>query len=248
MSTGELSRLIEESGAARSVEEIHDVCSAVCELYGFDHFFYAASFPRSLVKPLNLVISGFPDAWRDHYQSRGYLRHDPAVRHCARSARPAVWADLLGSESVERRSKQVMREAAEFGLVSGLSVPIRDPHGVLGLLSLSTERPMALARRDIQHSQPFLMLLSVHVHEAACRLINGGTAPTRSTPLTAREQECLLWSAEGKTSWEIAQILGISERTVVFHLQNVMQKLDVSSRQQAVARAISQGLIEPQLG
>lgn len=248
MSSGELGRLIEESTAARSMEEIHDLCSAICDLYGFDHFFYAASFPRSLVKPLNLVISGFPDGWRDHYQSRGYLRYDPAVRHCARSARPAVWADLLGSDAVERRGRQVMREAADHGLVSGLSVPIRDPHGVLGLLSLSTERSMAVARRDIQHSQPFLMLLSVHVHEAACRLVNWGGNAARSPRLTAREQECLLWSAEGKTSWEIAQILGISERTVVFHLQNVMQKLDVSSRQQAVARAISQGLIEPQLG
>ena len=40
------------------------------------------------------------------------------------------------------------------------------------------------------------------------------------------------------------KILGISERTVKFHIKNIMQKLDVVSRPQAVAVAIEQGLIE----
>jgi LuxR family transcriptional activator of bioluminescence operon len=77
--------------------------------------------------------------------------------------------------------------------------------------------------------------------------VDGGNLPFKPTELTPRERECLLWAAEGKTSWETAQILGISERTVIFHLRNVTEKLNVSSRQQAIARAISQGLIAPQL-
>ncbi|MGD8937457.1 MAG: helix-turn-helix transcriptional regulator, partial [Thiogranum sp.] len=50
----------------------------------------------------------------------------------------------------------------------------------------------------------------------------------------------------GKTTWETSRILRISERTVTFHLQNVQGKLGVSNRQQAVARAVSLGIIEPQ--
>jgi len=64
--------------------------------------------------------------------------------------------------------------------------------------------------------------------------------------LTQREKECLLWATEGKTTWETSRILRISERTVTFHLQNVQGKLGVSNRQQAVARAVSLGIIEPQ--
>ena len=63
--------------------------------------------------------------------------------------------------------------------------------------------------------------------------------------LTARETECLKWTAEGKTTWEIATIMGISERTVIFHLQNVMHKLNVSNRSHAVARAVAQQIISP---
>jgi DNA-binding CsgD family transcriptional regulator len=63
--------------------------------------------------------------------------------------------------------------------------------------------------------------------------------------LTEREKECLLWAAEGKTGWEIATIVNISERTVTFHLQNAAQKMGVVNRQQAISRALSMGLIEP---
>lgn len=58
-------------------------------------------------------------------------------------------------------------------------------------------------------------------------------------PLTGRETQVLEWATKGKTAWEMATILSISERTVKFHLSNIYQKLDVVNRQQAVARAIT---------
>ena len=51
-----------------------------------------------------------------------------------------------------------------------------------------------------------------------------------------------------KSAWETGQILNISERTVIFLLQNAAEKLQVSNRPQAVARAVSQQLIMPQFG
>lgn len=61
--------------------------------------------------------------------------------------------------------------------------------------------------------------------------------------LSPRELTVLLWMKEGKTNWEIAQILGLSERTVRFHVGGIFEKLDVTSRTQAVARALGAGLI-----
>jgi DNA-binding CsgD family transcriptional regulator len=43
--------------------------------------------------------------------------------------------------------------------------------------------------------------------------------------LTSQELECLRWCKEGKTNWEIGEILTISEKTVEFHLSNSMRKL-----------------------
>jgi DNA-binding NarL/FixJ family response regulator len=63
--------------------------------------------------------------------------------------------------------------------------------------------------------------------------------------LTEREVECLTWSARGKTSVEIAQILGLIKRNVDFHIETACRKLNVSTRIQAAVKASSGGLIEP---
>ena len=65
-------------------------------------------------------------------------------------------------------------------------------------------------------------------------------APIRLSP---REFASLHWSAIGKTSWETARILDISESTVNFHLRNACRKLQVRGRRAAVATAIRRGLL-----
>lgn len=62
-------------------------------------------------------------------------------------------------------------------------------------------------------------------------------------PLSARELIVLGWMKEGKTNWEIARIIGLSERTVRFHVGGILRKLGVASRTQAVARALDTGMI-----
>jgi DNA-binding CsgD family transcriptional regulator len=61
--------------------------------------------------------------------------------------------------------------------------------------------------------------------------------------LTAQEVECLRWCKEGKTNWEIGEILGISQKTVEFHVSNTMKKLGAGNRITAVIMAIKNGLI-----
>jgi DNA-binding NarL/FixJ family response regulator len=61
--------------------------------------------------------------------------------------------------------------------------------------------------------------------------------------LTDREREVLTWVGRGKTSSEIAIILGLSERTVNFHCDQAIKRLDVSNRAQAAAKAVSEHLL-----
>lgn len=63
------------------------------------------------------------------------------------------------------------------------------------------------------------------------------------TPLSGRELQCLEWVSLGKTSWETAYILGLSERTVNFHLRNACRKLNVYGRQAGVVKAVRLGLL-----
>jgi DNA-binding CsgD family transcriptional regulator len=61
--------------------------------------------------------------------------------------------------------------------------------------------------------------------------------------LSPREREILGWMCLGKSNIEIATILGISFWTVKIHVRNLMKKLMVCNRSQAVARAITLGII-----
>ncbi len=60
--------------------------------------------------------------------------------------------------------------------------------------------------------------------------------------LSPREREVLMWLRRGKTSWAISVILRISERTVNYHVNNIMRKLGVINRMQAVSIAANQDI------
>jgi DNA-binding CsgD family transcriptional regulator len=62
--------------------------------------------------------------------------------------------------------------------------------------------------------------------------------------LSKREVAILEWIKQGKSTWDISQVLSITERTVNFHVRNVYKKLEVVSRAQAVAVGIDLGVIE----
>jgi DNA-binding NarL/FixJ family response regulator len=67
----------------------------------------------------------------------------------------------------------------------------------------------------------------------------------KTVDLNDREVEVLTWAARGKTSMEIAQILGLTKRTIDFHIDNARAKLGAATRTEAVIKAASGRLIEP---
>ena len=69
----------------------------------------------------------------------------------------------------------------------------------------------------------------------------GGRA--MSDPLSERERECLLWVSEGKTTDEVALILGVSSNTVNSYIAHAIQKFGASNRSMAIANAIRSGII-----
>jgi|GEM_PF-2557606 DNA-binding CsgD family transcriptional regulator len=93
---------------------------------------------------------------------------------------------------------------------------------------------------------------SIATTDLACRCIMEGLdrkpvgemAPQDQPRITAREQSCLAWTAEGKTSDEIGIILDLSPHTVNHYLGSAARKLGATNRMHAVAKALRMGLIE----
>jgi DNA-binding CsgD family transcriptional regulator len=70
-----------------------------------------------------------------------------------------------------------------------------------------------------------------------------GNDTSEALLVSARELDCLRWTAAGKSAWEASIILGISERTVRFHLNSAREKLNCTTTTQAVAKLVAQNLI-----
>jgi transcriptional regulator EpsA len=105
------------------------------------------------------------------------------------------------------------------------------------------------------HPQPFanqahvLELIMPHLHCALIKVVSSKSSFTVKTDndvniITKRESEILQWLYMGKTNWEISSILSISPLTVKNHVQNLLRKLDVQNRSQAVVKAAKFGLIK----
>lgn len=228
-----------------TVEELYAATSKIVKHLGFEHFIYGVRVNTSPGRPYQFVFSGYPKEWRGHYNEAGYENIDPSVQHCLVDRRviPMIW----NREAFHTRSSlRLLGEAKESGLASGASFPVQGSHGEAAMLSVATSRASRQAEQDIVAMMGKAQLLACYLHEAIQRIVlSQGPLPLSKIELTEREKECLLWSAEGKSGWEIAHILKVSERTVTFHLQNVARKMGVINRRHAISRAFSMGLITP---
>jgi DNA-binding CsgD family transcriptional regulator len=123
------------------------------------------------------------------------------------------------------------------------------PHNTRVIVSLSYTNPQidAARREAISHNLAEIMLFSTFFHEIFMKsVIAKGIAPSfQGAPLSKRERECLVLAAHGQTTQDMAHALGIGERTIQFHFDGIRSKLGAANRQEAVAKAIAMGIIQP---
>jgi DNA-binding CsgD family transcriptional regulator len=85
--------------------------------------------------------------------------------------------------------------------------------------------------------------LFAHYYHLRMRNVTAAQDATKEYDLSPREREVLLWAAEGKTAWETAQLLRVSESAVNLYASNAMHKLRAKTKTQAVAIAVRNGVL-----
>lgn len=177
------------------------------------------------------VVTTFPESWRERYFARESYRHDPVISACIHSVEPVNWKDLASRAELGQRQQRVLDEAREHGLTQGLSVPVHGHAGQFSLVSVTSPENGSNFDKLVEEYQHEVHLMSIYLHSKMQARISQDAA--EQINLTSREVECLLWTAHGKTAWEISMILKISEATVNYHLKNAMRKLGVHSKAHA---------------
>ncbi len=142
-------------------------------------------------------------------------------RYCFNESFPINYQDLL----LENKHQEPI-----------LLVPINGAGNELACLLLAVHE-LEISSSTIEKLGWFWLMLSPLIYDKYHKVFK----PNRNNIMTKRELECMKWAAEGKTSWEISQLLNISQRTVDFHLSNCISKTGSINRQQAIVKCVLDG-------
>lgn len=166
---------------------------------------------------------------------------DPVMQHCKHSGIPIVWDQ---STYVSAGRGEMWEEQARFGYRCGIAVAMHLPYGRHFFLGVDRDRPLPRNREKMTRLVEAFALFAFRAEAAASEaLLANSRDEIDLAPLTPRELEVLLWTAEGKTAWEVGMVLGISERTAAIHANNATHKLGCVSKHQAALKALRRGLI-----
>ena len=216
---------------------------SISKRFGFEAVLFWLKTARTAPQSSALVQTNVDPHWWDRYQKAGYHDIDPIVMHSLRHKFPLVWGRQTFDASPQQR--ELYEVASEHGLCSGISYPIHGPNGQFGLISFACDEESPENLSNWLGACVSLTLLRDYAFESALRFDVKPAVEREEVRLTPRELECLKWIALGKTSWEISKILVCAEVTINFHVSNVMKKLGVQTRRQAVVKGIRDGLISP---
>lgn len=204
---------------------------------GFEYCAYGIQMPVPISRPAVAMFSNYSREWQECYHSRHYIEIDPTVKHALRSMLPILW-----SEDLFEVAPELWEEAQAHGLHFGWAQGARDASGAIGMLTLARSTG-ELSERELYANREKMAWLTQFAHAGMARVIIPRLAPETLVAMTAREREVLRWTAEGKTAYEISQILTVSERTVNFHINNVVSKLGASNKTQAAVKAAALGML-----
>jgi LuxR family transcriptional regulator, quorum-sensing system regulator BjaR1 len=183
------------------------------------------------------VISSWPSEMLSKYDSEGLLKTSAVIQRIRNSSLPFQYdVGKLYENRGDPQKEHMIEFFTRYHMPRGAYFPVSDPAGDRAGIGFSGDREPFTSYEMLQ-----LHMISTHAFE---RLYHIDRRDQRvGEDLTQREIDCLNWTAAGKTSVEISDILSLSEHTVNHYLNRATKKLDTVNRTQAVAKALRMGII-----
>ena len=189
----------------------------------------------------DVVWSELPAGFSNGLSGRKWV--DPFAPLVLRLDGPQTWAATIASHRLSPPQRQFALMAADLGMHDAVIVPVHGANQITDCLHVS-RRSAVTAKAGLPASWRLAALafaVCSRLRQLDHRIC--GREET-SALLSPRELEVLRWCKDGKSYSEIGTIMGISGKTVEFHISNVMRKLGVNQKITAIVAAAKQGLIE----
>lgn len=188
------------------------------------------------------IVTNLPNEWLSEYEEDALYRIDPVLDISKSTALPFSWL----TEELNNQNQPLSTNALKYKINRGYTF-IAISHGSeIGILTLCLDKRETGLSSLINKNEAAIQFCLIKHHEQYRQLYTqclSAKSETKLKNLSCREKEVLYWIARGKTYSEAAIILGITERTIKFHVANIKQKLDVHSSRQLASIATKHGLI-----
>ncbi|MEO5765074.1 MAG: autoinducer binding domain-containing protein [Casimicrobiaceae bacterium] len=233
--------------AARSGQSLVPSLQNVIRSMGFGSFVYGVGTSKELHRDERFFFwTSVPHEWVAEYDSQSYIEVDPRVAHgWSLWPPPLIWDCRAASKNPS--VAKFLDRAAKFGIGSGLAIYFREGgNKIMFALNRPERRLTSAIRSEIAGVTAQAMYLGTVLHSVfLAHVIERGVPPLQQgSPLSPRERQCLQLAAHGMTSIDIGEKLGIAERTANFHFSNIISKLGVLNRNEAIAKGVGHGLIQ----
>jgi DNA-binding CsgD family transcriptional regulator len=225
---------------ARTRTEFRERVIRFCRARGFDTVTAMLVVDQSPTQTEFHVVHNAPEGYMAVLDSRELAGVDPVMQHCKRATVPIIWdQDTYISHGLGAK----WETQAAYGFKTGIALAMHLSGNRHFCIGVDREKSLPICPKELTRIVADMQLFAVHAQEAAQRIFASLSPDDAYLPLTPRELEALRWTMDGKLAWEIGDVLNISERTAVFHLQNATRKLQCKSKFQAVLKAIRLGLL-----
>ena len=180
-------------------------------------------------------LFGLSDIWKEYYMSKNYALIDPVVKYCSVvNDKVFRWQEAYDHYDSEEVAAFIS-DAKEAGLSDGYSIG-QTVHEITHTASIVS---VSIDPNCVDESQHTLIhQLLPHVNSILYR-----PSFTPKPLLTQREREALTHAVRGGTYEEIAQAMNVTKATANFHVNSVVKKLNVRTREQAIKKATMLGMV-----
>lgn len=183
------------------------------------------------------------EIWHNHYLAEQYEEVDTTLVTTYRSTTPIHW-DLQQqlAQAKSDRERKMRLDSIQYGIEKGISVPIHGPFEDFAILVLLQMKGQDFLDRW-QYIQHEILTAAHFFYEEVNRLLLKNKTEDETYHLSPHQIQCLTLTAQQYSVADIAKRLGITERTVNFHLQKANKNLGTKNKHQSVAKAIEKGIL-----
>jgi len=228
---------------ARTIEEIWALhCRRMAD-FGFDRLLYGFTrfHSSNSLGDLEdtLILSNHDHAYLQSFLDEGLYHHAPMVKWTVQNEGACSWNWVEAQARagfLSQAERQVLEVNLRHGISAGYSIAFpaatARAKGGIGLCAAPGIDQAQVDRLWDQHGREILVLNTL----AHLRICSMPYASARRA-LTSRQREVLEWVADGKTTADIAAIMGLTAATVEKHLRLAREVLDADTTAQAVMKA-----------